>query len=695
MRRSVGWAAPLALAAACATTPPWPREELARPPVEPLGAGFAALAAERWGEAARLLAEAGRRYPALEDYTLYFRARAARRAGRTGEALETVTRLLAAPDSVWAPRGLLLAGELRWRAGDVAGARAWLGAARTVLPPGRTGWKRATLALAEVELAAGEPLAALELATAVRCAEPRSVAARRGRRLSARVRAAHPALALPAPVDEAEMRLREGDRVGARAAAAEALASGLPAPLQARALWVLAQAARALGDLAAAERACLTLGRDLASEALAPRALVAAAGWRWNADDDAGALELFREAAERFPDDPQSAEALYGMGRIDQEAGRYHEAFVAYRDLAARFPAARMADEARWRMGWVRYLAGEFAAAEERFRALADDAAGAVQVAAEYWRGRALEQLGRRAEARMRFARLAERHPSSYYTGLVDARLGRQEPEAPPPPEPPPPFPPELEGPHAERARLLLDLGFRRFARVEVVALRAAGAPVRPLLDAYQAIGAPGRAIRLAREVGGDPEALGRYLYPLGYWDLVYPEARARGLDPLLVVALIRQESLFDPDAVSSADARGLMQLLPATARELTGPGGAAPSLESLHRADTNVGLGVTLLARLLERHGGSLPRALAAYNAGEEALAKWDRRYAGRDPDEFVELISYRETRDYVKRVLGNYRAYRRLYASSASLTSPGSPPKAPFDMTTMTSPGRAEATR
>ena len=86
----------------------------------------------------------------------------------------------------------------------------------------------------------------------------------------------------------------------------------------------------------------------------------------------------------------------------------------------------------------------------------------------------------------------------------------------------------------------------------------------------------------------------------------------------------------------------------------------------------------------------------LAAYNAGPNAVAKWEARYAGREPDEFVELISYRETRDYVKAVLRNLRAYRQLYAApSASTSSVGSPPNAPFDMMTITSPAFADDTR
>ena len=696
MRRSLGWVVWLALATACATAPLDARPDAARPS-DPLAAGLVALRARQYDEATEQLVEAARRYPALEDYTLYFRARAAARAGRRDTALELTNQLLAHPDSVWTPRSMLLAGELRRRAGDAAGAEPWLAAARSALPAGSAAWARATLGLAQLEAERGAAADALLLARELRQAKPRGVAGRRGRRLAERLRQAHPELPAEAPVDEAELRLREGDATGARRTAENALETDLAPGDRARALWTVAQAERAAGDRMGAEATCRTLAREVPTDPLAPRALVAAAGWRWNADDDAGALELFRESVRRFPDAPQSAEALYAIGRIAQEAGRADEAARTYGELAERFPNAPLAAEARFRTGWVRYLAGDFAIAAERFRRIAAESEGSARAAAAYWEARSLERVGRNKDAEERFAMLVERHPRSYYAVLAEERLGRaMELRDAPPPGPPTPFPSDLTGPHAERARLLAGLGFPRFARREVDALRVEGAPALSLLEGYRAVGANTAAIRLAREMPAEGDALAPYLYPLGYWEAVYPAARERNLDPLLVAALIRQESLYDPAAVSSANAHGLMQLLPSTARDVVRDTGAPPpSVEALHRPEVNVPLGVALLARLRDRYRGSLEKALAAYNAGEDAVAKWERRYVGREADEFVELISYRETRDYVKSVLGNYRTYQTLYAPSASATSRGSPPNAPFDMMTMTSPGRADATR
>jgi soluble lytic murein transglycosylase len=719
MGRPVGWVVGLVVAAACATTAPEPRSGR-----EPLGAGLAALKAGDLDGAAALLADAARRYPVLADYGLYFQARAAARAGRPAVARDRAQRLLALhPDTVWRGAAYLLAGEVAADADDTMEGRDLLAAARAVLPPGSDRWARASLALAELEGRDGNPAAALDLVRELRRSRPRSLAARRARRLAERLRAEHPETPAWSGVEEAEMRLREGDAQGARAAATSALEGELEPDDQGRALWVRAQAEHALGLGTEAEGTCRTLAAGPYGP-LGPRALVAAATWRWNADDDQDAIRLFREAVDRSPTSPQAGEALYAIGRIHQEhalgdpgggkgSRRWAEAAAAFAQLAERFPQSPLASEARWRVGWVHYLAGNLEAAERTFRMLAERSAAGPRAAAEYWQARALERLGRDTEARRSLAHIADRHELSYYAALADERLGRVVLAATPPvgaalDATPAAFPAELEGAHAERARLLAELGLPRFARLELEALEAAGAPRRRLLEAYTAVGAPGAALRLAREMRPDastdlPAALGRYLYPLGYWPAVEGAAQASGLDPLLVAAVIRQESLFDPDAVSPADARGLMQLLPATARDLmAGPGGApdrARVREAIQRPRTNIELGSMLLARLLGRYGGSRVKALAAYNAGEDAVAKWERRYAGREPDEFVELISFRETRDYVKAVLRNHRIYTRLYAGvpppSASARSAGSPPKAPFDITTMTSAGRAEATR
>ncbi|MFQ5539134.1 MAG: lytic transglycosylase domain-containing protein, partial [Candidatus Binatia bacterium] len=137
-----------------------------------------------------------------------------------------------------------------------------------------------------------------------------------------------------------------------------------------------------------------------------------------------------------------------------------------------------------------------------------------------------------------------------------------------------------------------------------------------------------------------------------------------RGLDPYLVLALVRQESLFDPQALSPASALGLMQLLPSTAgREAKRMGLPFPAPEKLYDPDFNVMLGTQHLKRLFQIYSNNVVKAVAAYNAGKKAVDRWERKLSALDQEEFIERITYSETRLYVKLVLRNYWIYKILY--------------------------------
>jgi soluble lytic murein transglycosylase len=129
--------------------------------------------------------------------------------------------------------------------------------------------------------------------------------------------------------------------------------------------------------------------------------------------------------------------------------------------------------------------------------------------------------------------------------------------------------------------------------------------------------------------------------------------------------AIIRAESLFDPAAISPVGARGLMQLMPATAESLA-PAVAMARFEPdvLFQPEANVRLGITLLGRLLARYPGRPHLAMAAYNAGPEAVGRWVDDFGRLPEDEFVESIPYTETRGYVMKVTSFWRTYDALYA-------------------------------
>jgi soluble lytic murein transglycosylase len=159
------------------------------------------------------------------------------------------------------------------------------------------------------------------------------------------------------------------------------------------------------------------------------------------------------------------------------------------------------------------------------------------------------------------------------------------------------------------------------------------------------------------------PDELLRVIFPLEYWSNIRRNATARDLDPYLIAALIAQESTFDPEARSSANAWGLMQLVPATGRRLARSVGIRRFRTAmLTQPDVNIRLGTLYFARLVDQFGG-VHLALASYNAGESRVVRWVAERPGLERDEFIDDIPFPETQNYVKRVLGTAEDYRSLY--------------------------------
>ena len=159
------------------------------------------------------------------------------------------------------------------------------------------------------------------------------------------------------------------------------------------------------------------------------------------------------------------------------------------------------------------------------------------------------------------------------------------------------------------------------------------------------------------------PVEMRQVLFPLVYWDLIKKHAAARNLDPYIVAALICQESTFDREARSVANAWGLMQVVPATGRIFARKLGIRRfTTSSLTVPETNIRLGTLYFSQLVERFGGTY-YALASYNAGENRVVRWKAERPNLDEDEFIDDIPYPETQNYVKRILGTAEDYRMLY--------------------------------
>jgi soluble lytic murein transglycosylase len=168
---------------------------------------------------------------------------------------------------------------------------------------------------------------------------------------------------------------------------------------------------------------------------------------------------------------------------------------------------------------------------------------------------------------------------------------------------------------------------------------------------------------RALDEIGRSPENY-RLYFPVLERETLISSSKKNGLDPVLVAALIRQESNFNPRATSPAGARGLMQLMPTVGKDLAAAQGIAPwDDDMLYEPATNIKLGTAHLKGLVRKYT-DVVKILAAYNAGESRVEKWSTKTGAADSEVFTERIPFVETRDYVRIILRNRAYYQALYS-------------------------------
>jgi peptidoglycan lytic transglycosylase len=371
--------------------------------------------------------------------------------------------------------------------------------------------------------------------------------------------------------------------------------------------------------------------------------------------------------SERFPTESTTANALALSADLAVDEGDDATARARWLQLAALQPGSRFAPAARFQAALVAYLDGNVRTATTEFDSLAA-VPGPESNAGMYWAGRAWLALDDTARATARWRALALRAPETYYAGLAGRRLGL----IPWAPNGTPQLGLKLPDAVAfvRRVQLLEVCGMNQEANWEVDAWPAQLTTADELLDGARALSAVGRpplAARLARRAlaAGPVDSVTAYyiIYPVVHADVLGHEAGSHRLDPAFSSGLIRQESTFDPEAVSGAGARGLMQVMPAVGKQLSRRlKWPAWDPVLLFQPDVSLELGHHHLANLFDRYHNNV-QVLVAYNAGGGKLPAWLARRGAADWEVFVERIPYAETRDYVRIVLRNAEYYRRMY--------------------------------
>ena len=402
-------------------------------------------------------------------------------------------------------------------------------------------------------------------------------------------------------------------------------------------------------------------------------------------------IRLARGLAAEFPASSWAEETLNALATHYIVYDQDEKADAVFREMYAKFPTGAYAERAAWRAGWWAYRHGRYRETTAFFEsAVAAFPRSDYRPAYLYWSARSRERLGDERGAAAVYRITTADYLNIYYGRLASDRLQRIGIEPAPKPQAAPP-PAAAAPPTADLIRLLLSLGLHEQARDELLyAQRTWGDS--PVVSAtlgwvYNKLGDLRRGTVLMKracpqymsEEGSrlPVEAL-KVIFPLDYWPLIEKYSASNTLDPYLMAALINQESAFDARIRSSANAIGLMQLLPSTGRQYARKLGLKRySTASLTNPETNIRIGMAYFADLLRRTGDVM-RALAAYNAGESRVSQWNAERPGLEMHEYIDDIPFPETKSYLKKILGTTIDYRRLYAKAPAGEKPP-PPRPP----------------
>ena len=414
----------------------------------------------------------------------------------------------------------------------------------------------------------------------------------------------------------------------------------------------------------------------------------------------ADSMQAYEMGLAQPPVLPWTAKTLWALARLQEERQQLARAIDLYQRLAQDFPTYDHAESSLWRAGWLQYCQRHYQAAttlwqsfEQRFPR------SPLLPQVLYWQARVAQQGGQQDAAILLYQRIVADYPMHYYTiqgyaslqaagvrsalatdqALLTTPVLLQDPAL---------LPEQSQGKpgkarfHLVRVQELQQLQMYQPAGHEIRSL----APLLPSTPAaqyflaslyvnnqqhaaaFRALNSVMEALSPA-EVRGLPRDFWTMLYPQVFWPEVSQLAQTKGLNPYLVLSIIRQESAFNPAAISSSGARGLMQLMPATAQELLTKLKLPPEPASrLHDPQLSITLGTHYFAGLMQRYQGNVVMALTGYNAGPARAARWREQWPGVSTDEFIERIPLDETRNYVKLILRNLTIYERLYKASQS---------------------------
>lgn len=433
-------------------------------------------------------------------------------------------------------------------------------------------------------------------------------------------------------------------------------------------------------------------------------------------DNLPGAIKILRAIQEKYPASEISDKAAYYLGYYLELDEKYNEALLAHWDLLQRYPSSPWTDDAVWRIGRIYYWSGEYDNAYKYFGYVDKFPRGDMTAQCIFFQAKAAQRLKKPEEALALYQKVTDNFDFTYYSYRARDKLKLagvaisenltfssrdykeaihqikktdseaaiklsalmeiwEETNA--------------DNPgtttqakyHLDRCKMLLAMNMYDFAANEALCTIDTGADIN-IAQLFQQAGNYRSGINLVERklkkaiLSGQAEKLSLNLwqmaYPKAYYSQVKQRASLNSIDPYLVLAVIREESRFNPYALSRSRAHGLMQIMPATGRSLAKSLHIYPfSNRKMYDSATNIRMGTYFLSNLIDDFNGNVYLALAGYNGGPNRIKRYLKTWYNGDMhqvdiDEFVESIPIRETRLYVQKVMESYFQYKRIYGQS-----------------------------
>ncbi|MCL4417470.1 MAG: tetratricopeptide repeat protein [Actinobacteria bacterium] len=415
-------------------------------------------------------------------------------------------------------------------------------------------------------------------------------------------------------------------------------------------------------------------------------------------------ISYYQKVLSKFPQGNFADDSLYRIGRIYFLRGDLESAAANYEEIINNYPGGDKIPDAYWELGWIQFKSGDYNSAKTTFQGMKVKFKGtSIGEEAMFWEARSLQKLGENDAAANIYKEIIDSKTYSYYAFASQRSLKSMSMEYGIPKIDNTVYPynpkinellPEIykdtdnnnsgsgsgqdgKFTHIDKAKELLNLEFYISATKEIEAgsgeLEQNNLSILEISTLYLE----------AKDYLNSQKLIAKYfsklksnldkpykdyiyylLYPYGFKEYIDKYSKQFNIDPLFVLAVIREESRFQPDAGSYAGALGLMQIIPKTGKGIASQLGIAKfDNQMLLDPELSIKMGAYYLSRQLESFNQNKYYAAGAYNGGPGSMNKWISSWGDKDIEEFIEYVSYDETRNYIKKVMGSYFFYQMLY--------------------------------